>query len=464
MIPVFLFIVEVYAVNFEELTTNTLLQISYAPWAVDIRHYDDLPEPERYQVMRNDFAFDAWLAKKARNENLTLNSQEQQIISKRKAELEYFTVISRLTEKINVDYCEIKQYAEKWTAPLPERWEVFHIFIDATVCKTRAERKKLYKRALWIKEQLTPENFREFARLWSDAASSAEGGYLGAIALEGLGPTFSAQIKQTPVGTIGGPYETKSGWNIFYIRSYSPPVKRSFSNEELRKMVAKVKAEQFVENVYKSPREWDLLLDELGVQKDEHIQLELALLENLLLATKFINKKTSEVKPTELQLRQIYNENLEKFILPPSRRAREILLTSPDWSLEKTREAWLKRRAVRDRARELRDRILKGEDFAKLARQYSASKTASSGGELGWIQEPSSYIIDTTLSALKIGEVSPPIATEKGYLLLQLLDVQLNKQKSFDESRQICEEMWYYRVFKQIKEELRAQFLKEIKP
>lgn len=444
----------------EKPSTATLARISHALWA-ESRHYDDLPEANRLRVIAEDIAFDAWVAEKARAEGFELTQQEKELISQTKKQLHYGAVKDALVSQMKVTDQEAEQLAHErgWTSPLPARWEVLYIFVDTTAARTEAEEKALHKRALWLQEQLTPDNFKELARLWSDAPSSADGGYLGSLMLEGLGPTFTSQIKNTPPGSIGGPYKTRSGWNIFYVRSYSQQVARNFSPEKLRQMTAQVKADAQVRETLKSPESWKSLMSELGVTKDPTIKEELAALENFLLAERFMKSKALGAAPSEKEIRAIYREKSKTFVYPPCRKTREILLTAEDWTRETSREGWIKRRAVRDRARGLHERILKGEDFAELARRLSASRTASQGGELGWIQAPSSPLFDTALASLGVGEVSPPIATDKGYLLLQLQDVRLNQPIPFEEARKKCEEIWNYRQLKRIKEELRAQFI-----
>lgn len=465
-IPALLFTSESFASALtEKPSTATLARISHALWA-ESRHYDELPESDRLRVIAEDIAFDAWVAEKARAEGFELTQPEKELVSQTKKQLEYSAVVSALVSQMNVTDQEVEQLARQrgWTSPLPPRWEVLYIFVDTTLARTEAEKEALHKRALWLQEQLTPNNFKELARLWSDAPSSADGGYLGALTLEDLGPTFTSQIKNTSPGTIGGPYKTRSGWNTFYVRSHSPPVERNFSPEKLRQMTAQVKADAQVRETMKSPEAWESLISELGVTKDPTINKELAALENFLLAERFIKSKTLGAVPSEKEIRAIYREKSKTFVYPPCRKAREILLTAKDWTRETSREGWIKRRAVRDRARGLRERIIKGEDFAELARRLSASSTASAGGELGWIQAPSSPLFDTALASLEVGEVSPPIATNKGYLLLQLQDVRLNQPIPFEKARKKCEEIWNYRQLKRIKEEVRAQFIKEFSP
>ena len=78
-------------------------------------------------------------------------------------------------------------------------------------------------------------------------------------------------------------------------------------------------------------------------------------------------------------------------------------------------------KAVSDRAQELRAKIVKGEDFAKVAKQYSEDATAADGGDLGEV-EPSKLLpeFEAAVEKLKDGEVSEPIRTKIGVHLLKL--------------------------------------------
>ncbi|WP_353109640.1 peptidylprolyl isomerase [Salinisphaera dokdonensis] len=79
---------------------------------------------------------------------------------------------------------------------------------------------------------------------------------------------------------------------------------------------------------------------------------------------------------------------------------------------------------TRDLARQLRERLEAGDDFAALAREYSDdSATANQGGELGWVQpqrlDPATR---RQLSDLATGDVSPIFQTAEGYEILRVAD------------------------------------------
>jgi peptidyl-prolyl cis-trans isomerase SurA len=77
------------------------------------------------------------------------------------------------------------------------------------------------------------------------------------------------------------------------------------------------------------------------------------------------------------------------------------------------------------RANEVYERATKGEDFARLAVQYSNSQTALEGGSLGWRKGPElPTFLAEIVARLKPSEVSEPLRTPSGYHL-----VRLNEQR-----------------------------------
>lgn len=60
-------------------------------------------------------------------------------------------------------------------------------------------------------------------------------------------------------------------------------------------------------------------------------------------------------------------------------------------------------------------------DFGQLARQYSQDASASTGGDLGWIDEGETVPeFERTLQALKPGEISRPVQSQFGWHVIRL--------------------------------------------
>ena len=71
----------------------------------------------------------------------------------------------------------------------------------------------------------------------------------------------------------------------------------------------------------------------------------------------------------------------------------------------------------------LRKRALAGEDFGKLAKEYSEDPaTANLSGDMGWFQQDGyGTRVAQEVSTLKIDEIGEPFQTELGWHVLQLL-------------------------------------------
>jgi parvulin-like peptidyl-prolyl isomerase len=439
-------------------TTSTLDYVANAPWA-DRREYIEISQPRRYEIIREDLAFDAFLADKARTQDLQLEPRHLAQLQETTAQLEHSAAVERVMDRVEPSATEIERLAQRWSQPIPELWQIKYIFIDTTQAKTPIEKARLRDRAGRIAQNVTPENFEDMARLWSDIANSANGGRIDGLRLDQAGPTFRSHVLQTKPGTIGGPYPTPSGWNIIYVQSHQPEKKREYSDHELEKMARKVLASQQIDQAREDPMAWKSLLAELKIPDDPNVLEKLSTLENFLLADLYLEREVESLPdPSEEELRAIYNEKSDQFRHPPNRRAREILLTSSEWTSDTTRNAWQHRRDVRDRARELRTRILEGADFAELARMHSAAPDAAQGGDMGWIQEPSNPLLDRNLGRLQPGQVSPPLAVRDGYLLLQLVEVKETPPMPFVEARQHCIRIWESHQKQKIKDRLRGQF------
>jgi peptidyl-prolyl cis-trans isomerase SurA len=78
---------------------------------------------------------------------------------------------------------------------------------------------------------------------------------------------------------------------------------------------------------------------------------------------------------------------------------------------------------VRQKLAKLRERILKGEDFAGIASTTSADPgSAPDGGDLGW-SGPGTFVpeFDKAIADLKVNEISEPFKTRYGWHIVQML-------------------------------------------
>jgi peptidyl-prolyl cis-trans isomerase C len=132
------------------------------------------------------------------------------------------------------------------------------------------------------------------------------------------------------------------------------------------------------------------------------------------------------IKITETGIVRYYKENKEEFYVPDMYSLQEIVVET-----EEEAKAILKE-------------IKKGADFALLAQEKSMGLTAKKGGYLGYLSIDSAKLFGydnfkEIASALKIGEVSKIINTEKGYCLLKLLEIKPAYQETLDKTKGFIE-------------------------
>lgn len=71
----------------------------------------------------------------------------------------------------------------------------------------------------------------------------------------------------------------------------------------------------------------------------------------------------------------------------------------------------------------IRERLVNGENFEMLARQYSEDGTASNGGDLGWVN-PGDTVpqFEKAMNELEIGQISEPVRSPFGWHIIQVLE------------------------------------------
>ncbi|TFB08529.1 hypothetical protein E3V08_03655 [Candidatus Atribacteria bacterium MT.SAG.1] len=182
---------------------------------------------------------------------------------------------------------------------------------------------------------------------------------------------------------------------------------------------------------------------ELGLDEDEEVQnrIKTAIAQIQQEATEKSKNSTEQiliqsltkqeiddqlVKPTEEEISWYYKENKEEFYVPDMYSLQEIVVET-----EVEAEA-------------IFIEIVVGGDFTLLAQEKSGGLTAKKGGYLGYVTTDSAKLFGyddfkEIASALKIGEVSKVIKTEKGYCLLKLLEIKPAYQETFEKTKRFIE-------------------------
>lgn len=133
----------------------------------------------------------------------------------------------------------------------------------------------------------------------------------------------------------------------------------------------------------------------------------------------------AEGEPTEADLRRFYEEHLEQFMTAEEVRASHIMKASSQSE---------KRRQMYDELREVRRKLLAGEEFDSLAREHSDK--AQDHIDLGFFKRGElAEEFELVAFSMEIGETSPVFATPFGLHLIRLTDRKPATPRPFDEVR-----------------------------
>lgn len=121
----------------------------------------------------------------------------------------------------------------------------------------------------------------------------------------------------------------------------------------------------------------------------------------------------------EAAIRQYYQTHRETFQQPDAVRVRQILLD---------------REAI---AGQVRKKLEAGENFARLAMEYSISPESAQGGELGWIERGTfPPVFEETCFTLPVGAISKIVRSEFGFHLFKILERRRPSVVSLDTARE----------------------------
>lgn len=144
-----------------------------------------------------------------------------------------------------------------------------------------------------------------------------------------------------------------------------------------------------------------------------------------------LNDLAKDIQVGDEELQKLYEEQKAGYGTPERRKISHILIT-----LDGTDEAADRR--AQDKVNAVRERLVQGEDFAKLAQELSSDTVSGKkGGDLGYLESGAQEETFTKAAeALKAGEVSAPVKTSFGYHLIKLTEWVPARIRPFDEVRE----------------------------
>ena len=134
------------------------------------------------------------------------------------------------------------------------------------------------------------------------------------------------------------------------------------------------------------------------------------------------------VEVTDDVLRNLYEQERDRFATAEERRARHILINVVDGQED----------AARAKAEAALARVNNGEDFATVASETSDDAgTKTQGGDLGWIGRGNlTGAFEDALFAMQPGEVRGPVRSDFGYHVIRLDELRAGQEQPFEAVRE----------------------------
>ena len=148
-------------------------------------------------------------------------------------------------------------------------------------------------------------------------------------------------------------------------------------------------------------------------------------------AEKVIDREVfAKIEVPEADVKSYYEAHRSELLQPERARVRQIFIALRRDMSDADRSA------ARARIDAIKARLDAGEGFAALAVELSEHRSAASGGDLGWLSKdevagPFQLVAFTA----PIGKVSDVVATDYGYLLLEVMERQDARPMTLEEAR-----------------------------
>ena len=147
------------------------------------------------------------------------------------------------------------------------------------------------------------------------------------------------------------------------------------------------------------------------------------------------NEVLSRIGISETEAKSYYDTHMGEFTTPPSVTLREILVTIPSDGRGVNVGA---EEAAKTRAEELRTQAMSGaQPFEKLASSVSDSPSKANAGLIG----PLSVLdlspdLRKVIETMKVGDISQPIRTSRGFQLFKLESKTETRTMPFDQAKE----------------------------
>ena len=166
-----------------------------------------------------------------------------------------------------------------------------------------------------------------------------------------------------------------------------------------------------------------------GFDKERAVKRQTQILTDEHLAKSYIQKRMlPQIKVTDKDVEAYYKEHAKEFEKPETVKARHILIGFKEGIKDE------EKKELKKKAEKVHDKAKGGDDFAKLAAEYSddpGSKTK--GGDLGFFARGTMvHEFENAAFALKPGELSSIVETPYGYHIIKVDEKKAAETPAYD--------------------------------
>ena len=121
-----------------------------------------------------------------------------------------------------------------------------------------------------------------------------------------------------------------------------------------------------------------------------------------------------KLQMTQTEEQKYYDEHKAEFQQPEQVRLSEILVPLPETATP------AEIAQAEAKANDIKSQVMKGGDFAELAKKYSGGPSAAQGGDLGQFKRGAlAKVLEDQTFALPVGDSTQPVRTRQGYVILK---------------------------------------------
>jgi len=182
----------------------------------------------------------------------------------------------------------------------------------------------------------------------------------------------------------------------------------------------------------------------------------------MILADKYNRKMLSELpKPNDEILLKFYNENKDRYTelkqYDVGVIGLKVLEPGEKMDDEKKEE---KIESLKEKLNEIRQKIIAGADFEKMAQEYSEDPSVRTKGSLGKVPANFRKGFGGKLDKMKAGDMSEPFVYANYVYILKVHDIEEEKLRPFEEAKRAVEKDWDSENRNSAREEKKEEILK----